>query len=234
MFVGRTEPPDKHAAARDLECANGELHCRVDSKLVLFERVGETRRALRGCVESAWRDLVIQIAGCDRQKPCRPNRHVHLGNRCVHFTVVKTVEVDSDPFVYRSHQAEKTPGHKHRATFIAQIRRSRYVDFLGGTRRGEPHGTDHQNPSHQTAAKRCEPSHSHLHRRQYRRPSLFCEPQCEVRTVTRREMARTMPARDAAGTRQNRWFRSRPPPTGVCGCARRVRSHAPPIKARSS
>ena len=45
--VGRTKPPDIHVAVGDLERANGELHCPVDSKLVLLEGVGEARRALR-------------------------------------------------------------------------------------------------------------------------------------------------------------------------------------------
>ena len=42
------------------------------------QRVSKTWRVLCGFIEAAWRNLVIQIAGSNRQKLCRPNRNVNL------------------------------------------------------------------------------------------------------------------------------------------------------------
>ena len=149
-----------------------ELHCRVDSKLVLFECVCETHRALRGGVESAWRNLVIQIARCNRQKPCCPNRDVHLGNRYLHFTVVKAVEFTETRSCTGATKPRKPPGTNNEPrpspASGAVVGRS---TFLGRTRRGERHHTDHQSTSHQIPGKRCESSHNHLHGRRHRRDS---------------------------------------------------------------
>ena len=159
--VGRTEPPDKHAAARDLEGANGELHRRVDSKLVLFKCVGETRRALRGGVESAWRNLVIQITRCNRQKPCCPNRDVHLGNRYVSLRRSKTRRglqrrgrVQERP--RRESPQARTTSHVHR---LASSK-------AGGSTSWAAHGAptdnraDHQNSWHKMPGKCCESLHT--------------------------------------------------------------------------
>ena len=74
------------------------------------ECVCEAHRALGGCVESAWRNLVIQIARCNRQKPCRPNRDVHLGHRYVHFAVVKAVDVTETRSCTGATKPRKPPG----------------------------------------------------------------------------------------------------------------------------
>ena len=66
------------------------------------------------------------------------------------------------------------------------------------------------------------------------RPSPFGEPRCEVRTVTRREMATAMPVRKASRTRQNWRFSLRSPPNRACDFARCVRSHAVAARARSA
>src|SRR5689334_22046752 len=80
-FIGRTKPADIHVAVGDFELSDGELQRSVDSKLVLLERVAETWRLLYGFVQAARRDLVIEIAGSDREKLCRPNRDVDLYDR---------------------------------------------------------------------------------------------------------------------------------------------------------
>src|SRR4030095_9218247 len=66
--TGLTKPPDIHVAVGDLEFANGELQCPLNSKLVLLEGVSEAGRLFGGCIKTAWRDLVVQIAGSNRQK----------------------------------------------------------------------------------------------------------------------------------------------------------------------
>ena len=181
MSSRRTEPSDIHVAVGDLERANGELHRPVDSKLVLLECVGELPAAAAWLVEPAWRNLVIQIAGSNRQKLCRPNRDVDLCDRRVHFAVVEAVEVQSDALSERSDsRLSKAAGHEDRATSIGCIRcaGSRRLDFLGSTRRAQRNQTrppEHLAPD---AAQICE---SFAYRLQEHRASRS-EPPCEVRT----------------------------------------------------
>src|SRR4030095_7314551 len=79
--TGLKKPPDIHVAVGDLASANGELQRPVDSELVLLEGVKEACRSFGDCIEAAWRDLVVQIAGSHRQKLRYPNWDVHLRHR---------------------------------------------------------------------------------------------------------------------------------------------------------
>src|SRR4029450_12204733 len=91
--TGLTKPPDIHVAVGDLEFSNGELQYPVNSELVLLERVREACRLFGGFIETAWRDLVVQIAGSNRQKLRHPNRDVHLRPGYCHFAVVEAVDI---------------------------------------------------------------------------------------------------------------------------------------------
>ena len=183
--------------------ANGELHCPVDSKLVLLERVGETGRALRGCIESAWRNLVIQVAGSNRQKLCRPNRDVHLGDRYVPLRRSRSRRGLERPGLVQERRARESrlariPSHVHRAHQVQQVQQ---VRPLPGQHTARP-ATSNRPPEHlapdtaqtlrvpRIPSPRTSPSRRTLRLR-------------EVRTVTRREMATAMPARDRSRTRQN-------------------------------
>src|SRR4030095_7936511 len=99
-FICRKKPSDVHVSVGDLEFANGEPHCPVNSKLVLLESLRNTSRESRGFIQIAWwRNLVVQIAGSNRENLCGPNRHVNHCDWYFHFAeirrgdVIKAVEV---------------------------------------------------------------------------------------------------------------------------------------------
>ena len=144
-FICRPEPPDIHVAVGDFESADRELDCPVDAKLVLLERVGEPRRKANALVETAWRDLVIEVTGSNRQELRGPNRQVNLCDWYVDVTVVKAVGAQSDSLSYRSDYPEKAPGHEERAPSIDCSGRSRCLQFLGRTPRGKRYEPDRQN-----------------------------------------------------------------------------------------
>ena len=123
------------------------------------------RRALGGCVETAGRNLVIQIAGSNRQKLRRPNRDVHLRDRYVHFAVVEAVERLERPGrrtgVTSPRKPPGTNTEPRPSTRIRCSRCSRCVQFLRSTRRGQRH--QHRPPEHlapDTAQTLVSPSHT--------------------------------------------------------------------------
>ena len=128
-------------------------------------------RVRRGCVETAWRNLVVQIAGSNRQKLRHPNRDVNLRHRCCHFAVVEAVDVQSDPVSYRSDEPEKAAWHEYRATSIARIRGSRctQVRLVPGQHTARP-ATPTRSPEHlsQAAAQRSQVAAYHLHEHRHR------------------------------------------------------------------
>src|SRR4029450_4469952 len=73
-FVCRPEPPDIHVAVGNFEFADRELDSPVDSKLARLERVAEPRRKADALVETAWRNLVIEVTGSNSQELRGPNR----------------------------------------------------------------------------------------------------------------------------------------------------------------
>jgi hypothetical protein len=77
-IIGLKKPSDIHVALGDLKLVDREHHRPVDPKLVLLEAASKSSRNIREFVKAACRDRVIEIAGCDRKKLCRPNSDVSL------------------------------------------------------------------------------------------------------------------------------------------------------------
>src|ERR1700745_1889512 len=69
---------DIHVSLGDLELVDREHNRPVDPKLVLLDSASKPWRAICEFIKPVWRDRVIQIAGSDRKKLCRPKGGVEL------------------------------------------------------------------------------------------------------------------------------------------------------------
>ena len=78
ISIGWKKPSDIHVALGDLKLVDREPNRPVDPKLVFVEAASKSLRNIREFVKAACRDRVIEIAGSDRKKFCRPNRGVKL------------------------------------------------------------------------------------------------------------------------------------------------------------
>src|SRR6476646_1089885 len=116
------KPSDIHVADGDLELPEGESHGAVDAELVLPIAVGESCRLRRELIEAAGRNRVVHVAGSNRQKLCRPNREVHLPDRCFQVADVKSVESQSNLFAERCVDLQVARGREHRARSTARRR----------------------------------------------------------------------------------------------------------------
>src|ERR1700735_3589675 len=72
------KPSDIHVALRDFKLVHREHNRSINPKLMLLVSVSKSSRMIREFIKPVCRDRVIQIAGSDRQKPCRAKSGVKL------------------------------------------------------------------------------------------------------------------------------------------------------------
>src|SRR6202047_984206 len=78
IYICWKKPSDIHVALGNFKLVEREHNRPVDPKLVLLDGASKSWRTIREFIKPVFRDRVIQVAGSDRKKLCRPKSGAKL------------------------------------------------------------------------------------------------------------------------------------------------------------